>query len=153
MCLPQKTQILIIEFPVMAQHCQILNNSTILHEDRSLMRELLSIDTHKNMKTRQPGVYNLLGLRDRFKTEREGTGPLSVLCRVIRCWLASTRFVKKGPKFCKFFVPNFRPQFVTAGHRPEDLPTEITGLAQTGCLGRSPGKAGQSATEASANLP
>ena len=51
MGLPEEAKIFIAEFPVMAPTRQVLNGITILHEGWRLMRETLSVNSHKYVKT------------------------------------------------------------------------------------------------------
>lgn len=51
MGVPEEAKIFIVEFPVMAPTCQVPNGITILHEGWRLMREMLSVNSNKYVKT------------------------------------------------------------------------------------------------------
>ena len=51
MGLPQEAKIFIVEFPVMAPTCQVLNGIAIFHEGGGLMRETLSVNAHEYVET------------------------------------------------------------------------------------------------------
>ena len=51
MGLPQEAKIFVIEFPILAPTCQVLNGITIFHEGEGLMRETLGVNAHKCVET------------------------------------------------------------------------------------------------------
>ena len=43
----QEAKLFVIEFPILAPTCQVLNGITIFHEGEGVMRETLSVNAHK----------------------------------------------------------------------------------------------------------
>ena len=61
--LSQEAKLFIVEFPVLAPTCQVLNSIAIFHEVGGLMRETLSVNAHKYVQTTSPRFdrgYSLL---------------------------------------------------------------------------------------------
>ena len=94
-CLPQKTKILVANFPVVAPPSQVLNYLPIFHDGGGLMRKLFCVSPHKNMKTTSPrfNCCNLFVLSQWLKAKWGGKTAVWIWY-----WSTNTGLASSEPK-------------------------------------------------------